>query len=113
MIGDGEIPVTLEIVNEDGTSIYDRPVNPLKEKWDELYTVTMDGKPCRPILGYCDDGKPIMNYCCVLCNNKSCHYCISFIVPDEDKEVYEKYRKEVQRYNEIHNPSLTKKRRNK
>lgn len=96
----------VEIINEDGSKMNDRPKNPLKEKWDKLYPPTRNGKPCKTILGYYDNGRHIMNYTCVLCYEEKCQYSNNWKVPEEDREEYEKYSKQVDEYNKIHNPSL-------
>lgn len=103
---DNEFLIT-EILNEDGTSMDDYPKNPLIEKWDKLYPPMRFGNPCSPIVGYYPDDFPIPNYGCVLCNNEKCRHSNAFIIPEEDKEVYEEYRKKVDEYNEIHNPSIS------
>ena len=95
----------IEIVNEDGTSIDDFPENPLKEKWDKLYPPTRNGKPCSNILGYSDDGTPIMNYTCIFCT-ELCQHSDKWKVPEEDKEEWDKYMEEIKEYNRIHNPKL-------
>lgn len=99
-------PIKLKIVNEDGSNMDDFPENPLIEKWDNLYPPTRWGKPCGPVLGYYDDGKPIMNYTCVMCHEKKCRHSDDWEVPEEDREEYEKYLKQVDEYNKIHNPRL-------
>lgn len=96
----------IEIVNEDGTSIDDRPKNPLKEKWERLYPPTRNGKPCSSILGYKDDGSPIMNYICVWCGESKCPHSEHWKVPEEDKEVWDKYQADLENYHKIHNPNF-------
>lgn len=96
----------LEIVNEDGTGIDDFPKNPLKEKWDKLYMTDLFGRPCNPISGYQENGRPYENYGCVLCHSKTCHHSDNFIVPDEDKEVYAEYKQQIKEYNMLHNPEM-------
>lgn len=93
------------ITNEDGT-IFDPPGNPLIEKWDRLYPPTRNGKPCGPITGYFDDGRPIMNYTCVICYEEKCRYSNGFKVPEEDIAEYETWKRSVDEYQETHNPSL-------
>ena len=99
-------PFITEIINEDGSKMDDFPKNPLKEKWDKLYPPTRNGKPCSPYLGKYDDGRPIMNYTCVICHEKKCQHSDDWEIPEEDKEEYEKYQKQVDEYNKIHNPKL-------
>lgn len=96
-------PYITGIVNEDGTDCI-IPANPLSEKWKEKYNLR-NGKPCSPILGRSEDGSPIMNYTCVLCHEEKCYLSDGFIVPEEDKEIYEKYLKERYNYLVTHNPS--------
>lgn len=96
---------SIDIVNEDETDI-DFPVNPLLEKWDKLYPPMRYGKPCSAILGYFGNGRPIMNYSCVLCNEEKCRYSSNWKVPDEDKAVWDDYLRQVEEYNKIHNPKL-------
>ena len=85
----------LNIVNEDGTPIdFEFPENPLKEKWNKLY-------PPIPMPQYsqvCD------GYSCIFCDR--CPQGSDWKVPDEDKEVWEKYQAEIDEYNKIHNPTL-------
>lgn len=76
----------LTVVNEDGTSTEDMPKNPLKEKWDRLY-------PPIP--------KPEYSQ---ICDGYSCDYCdrcpsgSNWIIPEEDREVWEEYQKELKEY---------------
>ena len=82
-----------ELLNEDGT-VYDPPVNPLKEKWEQLY-------PPIPIAQYsqvCD------GYSCMWCGR--CPEGSYWECPEEDREVYEKYLQRCKEYNMVHNPSL-------
>ena len=87
---------TLIILNEDGTSIDNLPKNPLKEKWDKLY-------PPVPMPQYSQ-----------ICDGYSCDWCgrcpegSLWKIPDEDKEVWEEYQKQLLEYDKIHNPSLYK-----
>ena len=86
----------IEIVNEDGTSIDDYPENPLKEKWDRLY-------PPKPMPQYsqvCD------GYSCMWCGR--CPQGEHWKVPEEDKEVWEKYQQEVLEYNILHGNFIRK-----
>ena len=93
----------LSIGNEDGTP-FEPPENPLNEKWNKLYPPTRYGEPCGPVLGYTNDGKPIANYSCILCHEDKCPYSEYWKVPEEDKEVYEKWTKECNEYYKLHNP---------
>lgn len=96
------------IINEDGTDLI-WPPNPLKEKWEKLYPPTKQGEPCSPELGHFNDGKPIMNYSCVLCCEEKCFHSNNWTVPEEDREVYEKYLEECKEYYNKHNPSAREK----
>ena len=73
-----------ELLNEDGT-VYNPPVNPLKEKWEQLY-------PPIPMAQYSQ-----------VCDGYSCMWCGRC---PEDREVYEKYLQRRKEYNMAHNPSL-------
>lgn len=90
------------ILNEDGTESTTYPKNPLIEKWDATPPLR-HGHPCSP---YLDKEKKWMNYTCVICHNENCRFSDDFVVPDEDKEVYEKWRRECDEYDKIHNPKL-------
>lgn len=79
------------IINEDGTT-FDPPKNPLKEKWDELYPPT----PMPEYSQICD------GYSCMWCGR--CPEGDDWKVPEEDKEIWEQYQKQVDEYNKIHNP---------
>lgn len=103
---DIEVPVIKEIINEDGSKMDDWPKNPLKEKWDKLYPPMRNGKPCGPYLGRFEDGRPIMNYTCVICYEEKCQHSNSWKVPEEDKEEYAEHLKRVDEYNKIHNPRM-------
>lgn len=106
---ESDLTLPLQIVNEDGTDTnFEYPENPLKDKWDKLYPPTRDGKPCGPVLGYKEDGLPIMNYTCVLCHEEKCQHSSYWKVPEEDREEWEKYRQAVLEYHKIHNPSMVK-----
>ena len=81
------------LMNEDGTE-FKPPVNPLEEKWSKLY-------PPIPMPQYsqvCD------GYSCMWCGR--CPQGERWECPEEDKEVYEKYRNERREYIWKHNPSL-------
>ena len=95
----------LKLMNEDGTE-FNPPKNPLEEKWDRLYPPMRYGEPCGPVLGYYEDGRPIMNYSCVLCHEEKCPISDSWKVPEEDREVYEAWRKEYSEYYHKHNPDF-------
>lgn len=90
------------ILNEDGTELV-YPANPLQEKWDNLYPPIRNGEPCGPILGYFKDGRPMMNYGCVLCCEEKCQHSSSWKCPEEDKEIYKQYMKECDEYFYAHN----------
>ena len=92
----------IELINNDGTSMDDLPKNPLEEKWKELAPIRDDGQRCATVLGYSKNGSPIMNYGCVLCHEKTCQYSDSFVIPDEDKEQYEAYMRELNDYHMKH-----------
>jgi hypothetical protein len=67
-----------------------------------VYPPIRNGKPCSPILSRYNDGSTIMNYTCVLCNESLCLYSASWQIPEEDKEVWKQYQKEIAEYNEKH-----------
>lgn len=99
----------IRIVNEDGTDIdFEYPQTYLYEKWDKLYPPTRRGQPCSTILGRQENGAPIMNYSCVLCHEEKCRHSDNWKVPEEDKEEWERYQKEIREYDRIHNPSIAK-----
>lgn len=83
------------LVNEDGTPVgFEFPENPLEEKWNKLY-------PPIPMPQYsqvCD------GYSCMWCGR--CPQGSNWKCPEEDKEVWEQYQKQINEYNRIHNPSL-------
>ena len=86
-----------EIVNEDGTPLdFERPKNPLEEKWKRLYPPT----PMPQYSQVCD------GYSCMWCGR--CPRGDNWKVPEEDKEVWEEYRKQRREYDKIHNPRLYK-----
>ena len=76
-----------EIVNEDGTSMDDFPKNPLAEKW-KRYSQVCDG------------------YSCAFCGR--CPRGDYWKIPEEDKEIWAGYQKQLKEYNRIHNPSMYK-----
>lgn len=88
-----------KVTNPDGTK-FDPPKNPLLEKWKD--NARKNGKPCSNILGYYSDGRPIMNYSCVLCYETECYNSDYFQIPEEDKEEYENYQKKLHEYYKIH-----------
>lgn len=97
----------LEIVCEDGTPISEAPVNPLIEQWkQEGYTKKLNGDECHDILGYYEDGRPIMNYTCVYCNSPYCYLSRGWKIPDKDKDVYEKWKEDSKEFDRLHNPEL-------
>lgn len=88
----------IELVNNDGTSIDKMPKNPLEEKWAKKYNLNGFGVECSNVLGKSENGNPIMNFSCVICHSRGCWRSDSFVVPEEDKEEYEKYLKELNEY---------------
>ena len=85
----------LNVVNEDGTLLdFEYPKNPLKEKWDKLYSPT----PMPQYSQVCDD------YSCMWCGR--CPSGSYWEVPEEDKEIWEQYQERIREYDKIHNPSL-------
>ena len=72
---------------KDGTS-FNPPENPLADKWDKLYP------PCE--IGRYGG----WDYQCMFCNQ--CHYGETWKIPEEDKEVWEKYRTELDSYIDAH-----------
>ena len=88
-----EFKYPLHIVNEDGTDLdFEFPKNPLKEKWDKLYPPKQEGNQV------CD------GYSCMWCDR--CPNGSGWKVPDEDKELWDEYQKQIREYNKIHNPSM-------
>ena len=92
----------INVKNEDGSK-FEPPKNPLIEKWDRLYPPMKHGEPCGIVLGYFEDGRPIMNYSCVLCNEEKCRYSSCWKVPEEDKAIYDSWQKECKEYMLKHN----------
>lgn len=88
-----DFKVPFLIVNEDGTE-YDPPKNPLEEKWNTLYPEIE-----KPEYSQVCDG-----YSCMWCGR--CPKGSKWVIPDEDKEVWDQYQREVDRYHEMHNPEL-------
>ena len=98
-----------ELMNEDGTIIGPEsgfPENPLKEKWEKLYPPFRYGEVCSPWIEL-SDGSRISNYSCILCHEK-CPHSNNWEVPEEDKEVWDEYQRQISEYHKIHNPSLAK-----
>lgn len=90
---------SFQIINEDGTLFGDNyPENPLKEKWAKLYPPI----PKPEFSQVCDI------YSCMWCDR--CPNGGDWKVPKEDKEVWDKYMKDVDEYFKLHNPSLYQKR---
>ena len=76
----------IEVVNEDGTSISDTPINPLYKKYPA----------CK------QEG-----YKCIYCNNcPSGQYFDYSKLSEKEQSAYNKYLEERRKYDEIHNPSL-------
>lgn len=93
----------IKVVNNDGTSLSDFPVNSLIDKWKSMeYTQNTNGESCSNILGYQENGAPYMNYGCVLCMSEKCYHSNNWKVPEEDKEEYEEYLNKVRQYNIEH-----------
>ena len=97
-----EQQLELTLIMSDGTPLTEAPKNPLTEKWEKNYTLDRFGKQCQDILGHYEDGRPIMNYDCVLCTSKMCYKSDKFEVPEEDKEVYENYMEQLDSFYEEH-----------
>lgn len=83
----------MELVNDDGTE-FTPPENPLKEKWDRLYPPTPNPQASQ----VCD------GYSCMWCGR--CPRGEYWKVPEEDKEVYEQYKKDFEAYMREHNPDV-------
>ena len=63
----------------------------LVEQWkNEGYTKNNFGNECNDILGYYEDGRPIMNYSCVLCTSPNCFKSEGWKIPEKDKVTYDK-----------------------
>lgn len=97
-----EQPLEFTLVMSDGTLLTEAPDNPLIEKWKKIYTLDRFGKQCQDVLGHYEDGRPIMNYDCVLCSSKKCYKSDKFEVPEEDKETYANYLKQLDLFYEKH-----------
>lgn len=99
--------IVKEIMNEDRTIMgSDFPKNPLKEKWEKLYPPTRFGKACSPYIEL-DNGDTIANYGCILCH-EMCPHSNNWKVPEEDREVWEEYQRQIHEYHKIHNPEFYK-----
>ena len=96
------ISLIRDIVTKDGTSLSEAPKNPLIEKWENKYTLDRFGNQCQDVLGHYEDGRPIVNYECVLCSSKRCYKSDKFEVPEEDKEAYEKYLEQLNEFFKEH-----------
>ena len=81
--------MTNEITFPDGTP-FDPPKNPLKEKWDKLYPPT----PMPYYSQVCD------GYSCMWCGR--CPSGDYWKVPEEDKDIYDKWYKEYNDYCDSH-----------
>lgn len=96
-----------KLVMDDGEPAENMPKNPLIDKWkQEGYTKNHHGIECRDILGHYEDGRPIPNYSCVLCHSKNCYLSDGFEIPKEDKEVYDKWRTDVDEFFRLHNKNM-------
>lgn len=82
------------IVNEDNSDMDDFPVNPLKEKWDKLYPPSIKIEYSQ----VCD------GYSCMWCGR--CPDGSNWKVPDEDREVWDEYQRQIMEYHKKHNPEL-------
>ena len=92
LVDDSNDDKPFEVVNEDGTP-FSPPENPLKEKWAKLY-------PPIPMPQYsqvCD------GYSCIYCGR--CPQGDLWKVPEEDREVWKQYQKDLADYDAKHNSS--------
>lgn len=87
----------MQLINEDGTDCdFEYPKNPLEEKWNKLFSQVIKDKYS------------------LVCDGYSCMYCGRcpkgdyWKIPKEDKEVWNKYQKEIMEYHRVHNPNLYK-----
>lgn len=71
------------------------PKNPLKEKWNKLYPPT----PMSQYSQVCD------GYSCMWCGR--CPKGDYWKVPEEDKEIWDKYQRQIYQYYKIHVQSIT------
>lgn len=87
----------INILNEDGTEFSsDFPQNPLQEEWNKIY-------PQTPISQYsqvCDI------YSCMWCDR--CPKGDYWKVPEENKEIWDKYQRQIYEYDKVHNPSIVR-----
>ena len=96
-----------KLLTEDNVSLEDAPKNPLIDKWKaEGYTKDEYGKACSAVLGHQEDGRPIMNYNCVLCHSSNCYLSDDWVVPEEDKEAFEKWQRAVSEFYRTHGSEL-------
>lgn len=87
----------IQLINEDGTDCnFEFPENPLEEKWNRLYPPIP-----KPEYSQVCDGYSCM--CCGRCPKGS-----YWKVPEEDKEIWDKYQHDIKEYHKIHNPNLYK-----
>ena len=84
----------LNIINEDGTTMEDFPINPLEDKWNKIFPEIP-----KPEYSQVCDG-----YSCMWCGR--CPKGEGWKVPEEDKKSYKDYMMEVFKYHSIHNPRL-------
>lgn len=85
----------IEITNEDGTSMdFNRPRDPLKEKWDKLYPPTQQSS----------DGSNCEGYKCLWCDK--CQNGEYWKIPEDDLKQWKEYQEQIVQYHKIHNPSL-------
>lgn len=84
----------IKLVNEDGTDLGNFPKNPLEEKWSRLYPAVP-----KPEYSQVCDG-----YSCMCCGR--CPKGDYWEVPEEDKEVWDKYQNDILEYYKLHNPSM-------
>ena len=98
MTQNDKLPVIRKIINEDGTDFrLNFPENPLKEKWDKLYPPNQrykSGENC--------EGWSCMR--CGLCPNGE-----YWKVPEEDREIWDKYQRQIFNNMITHNTSLLEK----
>lgn len=84
----------IKLINEDGTDLSNFPENPLEEKWHRLYPPIP-----KPEYSQVCDG-----YSCMHCGR--CPKGSYWKVPEEDKEVWDKYQEEIMEYHKNHNLNL-------
>lgn len=106
-IKEGKTAAPFKIVMEDGVSLEDAPKNPLIDKWKAKgYIKDECGKDCSDVLGHYEDGRPIMNYNCVLCHSPNCYLSDDWVVPEEDKEEFKKWQQAVTDFYKAHSPEM-------